>query len=369
MSIRKRIVLSYLLIIGVGFFYLIKKITDAKEIKPRYMESVEESMVDMAHLLASVVEAEIHDGYMDPDRFREAFRRASMRDFVAQIYSKRKTSVDLHVYITDANGIVVFDSDSAGAEGEDYSKRNDVYLTLRGKYGARSTRSDPSDPTSSVLYVAAPIRDGERIVGVLTVSKPQRSMATFMDQTRQRIIWMGVIAATVVVVVGSIFSTWLTQPIRRLTDYAKAVRDGQRVSLPKLGTSEVAALGRTIEGMRDALEGRKYVENYVQALTHEIKSPVAAISGAAELLREEMPTEQRDRFLGNIQAETIRIQEIVDRLLLLSAVEAKKTLDEQTSIAADDILREAVASVEAQAAGKKITLETHYPQDASTLQG
>ena len=65
----------------------------------------------------------------------------------------------------------------------------------------------------------------------------------------------------------------------------------------------MVALGRTIEDMRDALEGSKYVENYVQTLTHEIKSPVSAIRGAAELLREEMPAAQRDRFLGNIRAE------------------------------------------------------------------
>jgi two-component system, OmpR family, sensor histidine kinase CreC len=37
--------------------------------------------------------------------------------------------------------------------------------------------------------------------------------------------------------------------------------------------------------MRTQLEGKAYVERYVQALTHELKSPLAAIAGAAELLR------------------------------------------------------------------------------------
>ena len=37
--------------------------------------------------------------------------------------------------------------------------------------------------------------------------------------------------------------------------------------------------------MRDALEDRRYVESYVETLTHEMKSPVAAIRGAAELHR------------------------------------------------------------------------------------
>lgn len=358
MSIRFRIILSYLVITGVGFYYLVKKLADPEEIKPRYMESVEEPMVDTSHVLASFLEGEIREGRLDPGRFREAFKRAAARQFVAQIYSKTKSSLDLHVYVTDANGIVVFDSRDGRAEGQDYSQWRDVYLTLRGKYGARSTKEDPEDPASSVLYVAAPIMHGQSIAGVLTVSKPQRSMATFMEETRWDIISRSVLAALGVVVVGSVFATWLTHPIQRLTGYAKAVRDGRRVVLPGLGSSEIAALGHTIEDMRDALEGRKYVENYVQALTHEVKSPVAAIRGAAELLKEPMPPEQRDRFLGNIEAETVRLQEIVDRLLLLSALEAKKTLDERKPVSLAGALRMALESVHSQAAAKGIQIET-----------
>ncbi len=369
MSIRVRIILSYLLIIGIGFFYLLNKMADPREIKPRYMESVEESMVDVAQLLATVVGEEIRGGRVDPEQFRESFQRATNRKFLAQIYGKTKTTLDLHIYITDASGIVVFDSDGGRAEGQDYSRWNDVYLTLRGKYGARASRLVPDDPSSFVLYVGAPIMDGDRIVGVLTVSKPERSMATFMEETRHRIFVMGAIAATLVVVVGSIFSTWLTRPLRRLTDYAKEVRDGRRAEFPKLGTSDIATLGHTIEEMRDALEGRKYVENYVQALTHEIKSPVAAIRGAAELLHEDMPAEQHERFLHNIHAETIRIQEIVDRLLLLSAVEAKKTLDERQPMELGEVLRRAIGSVESQLVQKKAVLETGISGEPCIVEG
>src|SRR5688572_24461560 len=221
------------------------------------MQSVEEPMVDMAHLLATLVEREMREGGIDPEQFRESFRRAFARQFAAQIYSKKKTSFDLHVYITDSKGIVIFDSNAGRAEGQDYSRRNDVYLTLRGKYGARSTRDVPDDPKSSVLYVAGPIMFREEIAGVLTVSKPQKSMASFMEETRRKIIVMGAIAATLVVGIGSIFATWLPRPIVRLTEYATAVRDGRRVALPPLGTSDMATLGRAFDEMRDALEGRK----------------------------------------------------------------------------------------------------------------
>lgn len=362
MSIRTRIILTHLLIVGIGFFFLVKKIADPREIRSRYMESIEEPMVDTAHLLAALLERGMVEGQLDVAHFREAFQQARSRPFVAKIYRKEKTGVDLHVYVTDASGRVIFDSDNGRAEGEDYSQRNDVFLTLRGKYGARSTRENPDDPTSSVLFVASPIMSADKIAGVLTVSKPQKSMATFMEETRRKIFVLGAIAATLVVLIGTALSTWITRPIRRLTDYARAVRDGSRVPMPKLGTSEIASLGHAFEEMRDALDGRKYIENYVQTLTHEIKSPIAAIRGAAELLQEEMPADQRDKFLRNIEAETARVQEIVDRLLLLSAVEAKRTLDEQNPVDVRETAQRAAASVADQAAAKNIALTTNFPE-------
>lgn len=367
MSIRARIILTHLLIVGIGFFYLVKKITDAQEIKPRYMQSVEEPMVDFARLLAALLERNLTDGQIDLSGFREAFDKVRTRPFTARIYSREKTNVDVNVYVTDARGIVIFDSDAGRAEGQDYSQRNDVFLTLRGKYGARSTKADPNDTTSSVLFVAAPIMSGDSIAGVVSVSKPQKSMAAFMHDTRRNIFIMGAIAAAGVVLVGTILSMWITRPIQRLTAYARAVRDEKRVPLPKLGTSEIGSLGHAFEEMRDALDGRKYIENYVQTLTHEIKSPVAAIRGAAELLREEMPADQRDKFLGNIESETTRIQEIVDRLLLLSAVEAKRSLDEQKPVDLREPVQRAIASIAAQATAKNIELTTNLPPDPCTV--
>ena len=364
MSIRARIIVTHLLIVGIGFFYLVKKITDVSEIKPRYMQSIEEPMVDTARLLAALLESQSPGGKIDIAQFRDSFQRARSRPFSAKIYSKLKTDIDLHVYVTDANGIVLFDSNGGQAEGRDFSKQNDVWLTLRGKYGARSTRADPNDPTSAVLFVAAPVMSEGRIAGVLTVSKPQKSMAAFMQETRRKIFVMGGIAAAAVVIVGAILSAWITRPIERLTKYARAVRDGRRTPLPKLGGSEIGTLGKAFEDMRDALDGRKYIENYVQTLTHEIKSPVAAIRGAAELMHEEMPAEQREKFLRNIETETVRIQEVVDRLLLLSEVEAKRALENQKQVDLREMVPRAIASVSAAAEGKEIAVTVTLPAEA-----
>ena len=72
----------------------------------------------------------------------------------------------MHVYVTDARGIVIYDSNGGRTEGQDNSAYNDFIRTMSGKYGARSTRTDEADENSSVMFVAAPIRHGENIVGI-----------------------------------------------------------------------------------------------------------------------------------------------------------------------------------------------------------
>ncbi|MFZ1984294.1 MAG: ATP-binding protein, partial [Desulfatitalea sp.] len=73
-------------------------------------------------------------------------------------------------------------------------------------------------------------------------------------------------------------------------------------------------------------------EQYVQKLTHEVKSPLSAIRGAAELLGEEMPADRKQRFLTNIRTEADRIQAIVDRMLELADLEFKKQLSHRRRV-------------------------------------
>ncbi|XHR28296.1 MAG: two-component system sensor histidine kinase CreC [Chthoniobacteraceae bacterium] len=360
LSIRARIILSYLVIVGVGFICLTRKMAD--DVRPRYLEAEEETMVDIANVLASVAEQSWIGDQTDFTSLRAAYHSARARKFSAPIYELTKSSLDLHVYATDATGRVVFDSNDGKAVGADYSRFNDVYLTLRGKYGSRSTRTVKADSSTSVLYVAAPIRHNGQIAGVLTVAKPLASMGAFMQRTQKRILLFGTVAAAGVVLLGVLFSAWLTYPIQNLIAYSKAIRDGHRTPRPHLGHSEMRTLGLAFEEMRDALEGKDYVNRYVQTLTHEMKSPVAAIQGAAELLQEEMQPEDRRKFLANIQTETVRIQEAVDSLLLLASVESKKSLDHAVAVDLCELVRCAVEKLSVRISVRAVQVVCDFPE-------
>lgn len=89
-----------------------------------------------------------------------------------------------------------------------------------------------------------------------------------------------------------------------------------------------------------------------------MKSPVAAIRGAAELLREpSMPPEQREKFLGNIQAEAGRLQASIDRMLALSALESRRALDEPAPVSLAGLATAVCAQFQPAAEARDLILE------------
>ncbi|MBO3277897.1 two-component system sensor histidine kinase CreC [Pseudomonas schmalbachii] len=337
MPLGVRIFLVYFLFVGLTGYFVLSTVMD--EIRPGVRQSTEETLVDTANLLAEILRDDLKRGTLAQSQLPELLQAYGKRSPQADIWGVRKTEVNHRIYVTDARGIVLLDS-SGAAVGQDYSRWNDVHLTLRGKYGARSTRESADDPDSSVMYVAAPIRDGERIIGVVSVSKPNRTLQPYIDRSQRRLAWLGAGLIGLGLLVGGLLSWWLSGALRRLTRYAQAVSEGRRAELPRYRGGELAQLAEAVERMRVQLEGREYVERYVHSLTHELKSPLAAIRGAAELLEGEMPAQQRARFVGNIAGESERLQQVIERLLSLAQVEQRQGLEERVAVPLRELVEE-----------------------------
>ncbi|PWB30353.1 two-component system sensor histidine kinase CreC [Pseudomonas sp. SDI] len=348
MRLGIRIFLVYFLFVGLTAFFILSTVRE--EVRPSVRQSTEETLVDTANLLAEILRDQVKAGTLGQSNLPELLKAYGQRRPNADIWGLAKTQVNHRIYVTDANGIVLLDS-SGTAVGQDYSRWNDVYLTLQGKYGARSTRSDPDDPESSVMHVAAPILDAGTIIGVVTVAKPNSSLQPYVDRSERRLINLGLGLIVLGLLVGAGLSWWLARSLRRLTRYAQAVSEGERVALPHYRGGELATLAGAVERMRTQLEGKAYVERYVHTLTHELKSPLAAIRGASELLQGPMSDEQRQRFAGNIESESARMQQLIERLLHLAQVEQRHGLEDQQWVAlgalVDSLLMAQSARIEA----------------------
>jgi two-component system, OmpR family, sensor histidine kinase CreC len=365
-SKRNRIFIGILLAYALGAAFLLYR--QLEDIDPRYRESAEEALVETSHLLASLVETQVQDGAINPAVLAPMFHRAYARDFSAKIFGIEKNSVELRVYVTDRSGRVIYDSTGRNL-GADFSQWRDVQLTLRGAYGARTTADIDNDAKTSVMYVGAPITYNNEIIGVVTAAKPVQSFGQFIQAARQKTIWVGIYSVAAVLLGVLILSVWLARPFGLIADYVRFVRAQRSFSLPRLGRRALGVIGAAYDEMRDALAGRNYVADYVQTLTHEVKSPLSAIRGAAELLQEPgMPAQDRARFAANISRETQRIQELVDRMMELTALESRKSLERTESVALTPLLQEIVDSAQTAARPRSINI-AFDSESVATVQG
>ncbi|RON44541.1 two-component system sensor histidine kinase CreC [Pseudomonas frederiksbergensis] len=354
MSLGIRIFLVYVLFIGLTGYFVLNTVME--EIRPGVRQSTEETLVDTANLMAEILRDDFKAGTLNQNHWPQLLKAYGERQPKASIWGLPKNQVNHRIYVTDAKGIVVLDS-SGAAVGQDYSRWNDVYLTLRGEYGARSTRSDPNDATSSVMHVGAPIRDDGQIIGEVTVAKPNSSLQPYVDRTERRLLAYGAGLIGLGLLFGALLSWWLSVALRRLTTYAQAVSEGRRVEVPHYRGGELEQLATALEQMRTQLEGKAYVERYVHTLTHELKSPLAAIRGAAELLQGEMPVAQQQRFVSNIDSESARMQQLIERLLNLAQVEQRQGLEERVEVPLAALVGELLDAQAARIEGKQLRVE------------
>lgn len=354
MNFFVRFFVGYVLVAALGVLLAMKLFTD--QLVPGVRQSVEETLVQTANLLAVMASEELAGDKRDSN-IGAILNAYTQRHFEARIYGVLKSEPDLRVYVTDDKGKVAFDSTGRDV-GQDYSRWLDVSRTLRGQYGARTTREDSQDSTSSVMYVAAPILRGERIVGVLSVGKPSRSFQAFIDLTLAK-AWESaswLFGMALLLALG--FSYWMTRDLRRLVEHANEVAEGKRGHIPIEGRSELRRLAQALEHLRAELDGKAHVEKVSQLLAHELKSPLAAIRGAVELLPDETDAGRRARLENNIAAEAARLQRIVEGVLNLARTENLGRLDERETIAFDDLLRDVLASHAERLAAKSLALES-----------
>ncbi|WP_420890553.1 two-component system sensor histidine kinase CreC [Leptospira noguchii] len=354
----------------MGYYYFVDKIEES--IRPRYMEAVEESLNDTAHLLASLLERELSQTNDSLEKISERvfspiMRTTTQKDLNSKIFEITKKKVDLQLYVTNERGIVIYDSEKL-KKGQDYSKKNDVYLTLQGKYGARSSLLFGSEKG---LFIAAPIRNSGKIIGVLTVIKPKKSLIPFIESTRKKFWNLSLYVALSIIILFISILYFLFSPIRKLSEYVSALRFQKRIPFPKISVPEIRGLGEEMDRLFRELAGKEYVENYIQSMTHEIKSPLSSLLASSELIIEN--PDRLESLISNIQLEGKRIQTILEKLLELSSLENQSQLEKTPNLNLQDIVQETVVSSISEAVRKKIKLkeltETVYVEGNSFFLG
>ena len=310
-------------------------------------EAAEEVMIDASNLLAQMVSNNIKYDQINTDKVHTLISGYLDRELDADIYSVTKKNPNLQVYITNKKGIVIYDS-TGKRDGKDYSQWNDVYDTLKGKYGKRSSAFDPAvkEPTSDqkAMYVAAPIYHDNQIFGVLTTVKSTIDLKPFVLEQKKQVNKCAIYLFLISLLFGAGASFAVSRGTNKLIKYTTALSKGENVVAPKIRQVEFAELSKAIEKLRVDLEGREYVEEYINTMAHELRTPITGIKATAENLLMPMDDEQRKRFINNILESNNKMDLLVNRLLNLSRIERRDVLDNVEKVDVKTLIEEVVAA-------------------------
>lgn len=164
----------------------------------------------------------------------------------------------------------------------------------------------------------------------------------------------------VTLAVAYVLSRNITGPINALISRSDDIARGGRAAIQPLesyGTSEIATLSQSFLDLASKLVDRsEYVRSFAAHVSHELKSPLTSIRGAAELMRDDddkqpMTKAERQRFLDNIIADSKRLDLLLARLRELAYAEIPIPTGQ---IRAEDVCR---------------MLQERFPDDAIAVSG
>jgi signal transduction histidine kinase len=267
---------------------------------------------------------------------------------IASVFREAQRTTLAGLRVLDHRGVVIGGRDEVGLS---LAHVEEVAEAMRGRYASALRQRAPDSPapplaslsrgTGVRIFSAFPVVRGDRLLGVVYVSRTPNNILRHMYATQDRFILAGLTILGLTLLLGWVTTRTLVRPINRLAAQAAALGRGNRAALAPLdhyGTHELAALGRSFLDMARALDGRsQYIRDFAAHVSHEFKGPLSAIRGSAELLQQhlaEMSDADRSRFLANIVADTDRLRLLVSRLIELAHAENVPRAEAAIDIAA-----------------------------------
>lgn len=213
----------------------------------------------------------------------------------------------------------------------------EITRVLRRRGGAPDgwTLESLSRETDVRVFVAMPLEHQGHLVGAVVVWRTPQSLPKTLYENRQILLLLLAMMIIAGLGMAAVTSFYIGRPIQRLILQTERVTreegDGTR-PIDNPGTYEVQRLSASIAEMAQALQKRaEYIQAFARSVSHEFKTPLTSIRGAAELLQDhidDMSVDERDEFLRNLDADARRLEHLVQRLLELARADVVTQSDE-----------------------------------------
>jgi two-component system OmpR family sensor kinase len=363
-SLRWRIAIAYLILIGIGFVVI--NLTILKLFENRQIYDKKERFRAYAVQVAQVISKD----YSSAD----TVIKENIIFTISQIGEDimyREGGQPTRILVLDSNGIVDFDSYNDLSENG-FLKRN-----LRNEFPIIDDLLMGKDLDPTVLYIGdrlmgqkwvmysySPIIYGsEKITGAVILSTSLSDIGEILEAIRTMLFRSSLLIVVFVILVSFGISAYITRPIKSLTDVIRKMGQGhlgQRVKVR--GVGEFRELGEAFNIMSEKLENLDRARNeFVSNASHELKTPLSAIKVLAESLIHMGGdvSEIYIEFLTDINDEIDRLNAIITDLLSLVEMDAHEKAGEKKELVdLSHLAEKTVRGLNVLAKDKNISLHT-----------
>ncbi|MBO5093132.1 MAG: two-component sensor histidine kinase [Lachnospiraceae bacterium] len=267
------------------------------------------------------------------------------------------------ITVISVDGTVLADTEAESYEGmENHLERQEIQAALSGKPGYATRYSETTH--ENMLYVAALSADGSYIVRAATVYKGLEDYFLSI----MPMLLLGIAAAYAIATIVSFrFADTITKPLMEISAELQKIHTNTwdfqfkqyRYDELNIISEATMRLAQEVQEHISRLEFEKKVrQEFFSNASHELKTPITAIRGYAELLDNGFVSDEetRGKFIKRILKATENMTQLIEDILMISRLETKEAEVTFSRLHLAPLMDEIFDAVEPIAAEYKVTL-------------
>lgn len=288
---------------------------------------------------------------------------------------------DYRITIIDNDGSVLADSETGNPETmENHKNRKEVKEAFQNGFGTKVRNS--STIKGSMMYAAYCSPTQHKVI---RISIHHDVITDLMKMMVPSIAISLLLALSVAGVLTNKFAASVTKPILEISHKLEGIYDEKiDFNFPHYQYDELNIIARTTTDMSKSvqdyirkLEKEKTIrQEFFSNASHELKTPLTAIRGYAELLQSGMAsdTQMQKEFLGRIHSEVEEMTSLINDILMISRLETKELMPTKEMLCVKSVAEEVKKILKPLADENNVSLEIHccdefVYMDRSHLQG
>ena len=264
---------------------------------------------------------------------------------------------NLRITVIDKNGKVQYDSNADIGNMDNHVNRPEIRESLKYGTGKKIRKSDTF--SKNTYYYAERLNNGK----ILRVAKEVGSIWQFFKHILPILIVELLLAVAICILVARMLARRLVEPIELL---AKNIDDDEITATYE----EIKPFLDKIHSQHKALKKSANMrQDFTANVSHELKTPLASISGYAELIENGMAKEEDvRRFAGEIHKSSIRLLSLINDIIELSELDVMDSEMATTTVSLTEEAENCVEMLQMNAKKHGVDIVIHKNQERGIIE-